>query len=120
MDARSSTSVADGKLQLTDDELFQVLSARQQHGTLQPGEAKVLSRLEWIDDAAKLSDAICEASHVTLDLEHALDGVYQGVCRINRGETRAGSVQALRAMLDAPDALIAAVRALLDRVEALR
>ncbi len=64
---------------------------------------------------------LCEAIYATMGrsipIERALDAVGDGLRLAVSGERVAGYTMGLKAMLDEPDALMAAVRLLLERLE---
>jgi hypothetical protein len=100
---------------------LQALHMRQHQQQLTPDELAETNRLERRDDAEKFCEGVYAAMGSDLNIERALDGVYQGLCLVTAAKDAhdrvRGLTMALEAVLDEPDALMAAVRMLLRNLE---
>jgi hypothetical protein len=101
----------------TERRRLQELSARQNREDLPPAELAELNRLERRQEAEYFCEAIYAAMGSDFNIEQALNGVYEGLMLAGHDRVR-GLKLALQAALDEPDALMAAVRLLLQRLEA--
>jgi hypothetical protein len=105
----------------TERRRYQELFAREQHRRLPPEELAELRRLEKREVAEWFCEGVAGAMADDLNLERALKGVHHGLAFVTHAEDAADRVSGLKmglqAVLDEPDALMAAVRVLLRKLE---
>ncbi len=104
----------------SDTELLHALHARQLRESLPPAELALTNVLEGREAARKLCEAVYSGMGADNAIYDALEPVRDGLALASHGTAAdrvAGYTMGLRAMLDEPDAFMAAVRVLVTKLE---